>query len=200
MTAVAARSASALAALVIGLAACPGPNAPPSEDPMTAHCAPDPLVTLFLPRLPGTAKAEPLLTELVADWRREAGDDPDAADILALLQDELDAALAPLAPAERLDHVFAEVIDRRLRQLSRRSWAAGKGLAEGRLGDEAARTEGRAVLAATEALAPEVRAVQGPLALSLRQALEDVLLEGLYLVERKAMSRRFAELFAPDAP
>lgn len=165
----------------------------------SSPATPDPLVAQLASELPEGPRGRALLAELVADWRREAGDDADAADILEVLEGELRGAFAELGPAARLERVNAEVIDRRLRALSRRSWAAGQGLADGRLDDQAARAEGQVILAELEALRPQVDAVADPLAASLRQALEDVLLEGLYLVEREAMSRRFEELFPPDA-
>ena len=91
------------------------------------------------------------------------------------------------------------MLDRRLRVLSRRALAAARGLLE-QGADDAARTEGAAILREAERISPELASVEAARAVSLRQALEDVVLEGLYLVERKAMSRRFQELFEAGAP
>jgi hypothetical protein len=187
-----------LLCIVLVLSACRATSAPSGDLLMTdSHFTTDPLVETILPRLLADPRARPLLDELVRDWRREAGDDPDAAEILALLQTDLEVAFTAQTPTACLERVFAEVVDRRLRVLARRSWAAGSKLAKGTLDDDSARIEGRAVLTAADALVADVRAVTGSLSESLRQALEDVLLEGLYLVERKAMSRRFQEIFHP---
>ncbi|TNF24774.1 MAG: hypothetical protein EP329_24355, partial [Deltaproteobacteria bacterium] len=103
---------------------------------MTEDNAVDPLVTELLPRFAEAERTRPLLVELVADWRREAGDDPDADEIIAVLHEELEAAVAPLSASERADHLVAEVLDRRLRVLSRRTWAAAQGLRAGTLADD----------------------------------------------------------------
>jgi|GEM_PF-2934176 len=166
--------------------------------PSTA--VPEPLVADLLPRFSDPERARPLLTELVADWRREAGDDPDANEIVAVLREELENTVKPLSPAERDEHLVAEVLDRRLRVLSRRTWAAATGLQAGTLDDAAVRAEGRAVLAAAEALSPQIDAVGSDAQVGLRRALEDVVLEGLYLAERGVMSHRFTDLFGADTP
>jgi hypothetical protein len=161
-------------------------------------------VVELLGQLPDGERSRALLDELVADWRREAGDDPDAEAIRDTLEDEARAAFRGATPRERLDWVHAEVLDRRLRVLSRRALMAARGLLDGSLEDAAVRAEGRAILSELERLSPELQDLQKRQPTRdttwLQQALEDVLLDGLYLVERQAMSRRFAELFGAEAP
>lgn len=152
-------------------------------------------VQRFAALLPEGPRSRALMAELVGDWRREAGHGADSDEVVAVLEDEADAAFGRMSTTERLDWVWAEVLDRRLRVLSRRALAVARDLVDGRAEDAWARAEGRAILSAAEGVSGELAGVAAPYLPALRQALEDVVLEGLYLAERGAMSRRFQEIF-----
>jgi hypothetical protein len=118
--------------------------------------------------------------------------------VLAILRGDLERDLQPLAPRERLVLLEAEVLDRELRALSNESFALGKQLVDGKVGDDEAKTRGRTLLSRVEALAPKVDAITiEARRVALRRQVEDTLLEALYAVERKAMSPRLSR-YAQD--
>lgn len=137
------------------------------------------------------ARGDELLAELCRDWVREAGSSGKADDVLAILRDDLARATGGLGPRERLAVLEAEVLDRRLRVLSRQSLALGKEVVDRAVDDATARERGKALLEKAEALSPEIDAIAAtdrrP---ALRRQLEEIVLEALYAVERKAMSAR----------
>jgi len=140
---------------------------------------------------PGRARGLELARVLADDWLREAGDNELSQQVIELLRTELLAAASPLAPEARLDLLEAEVIDRELRPLSFESYELGKAVIDGTVIDAAATTRGREILARVEALGPRVRALlDAGRRRVLQRRLEEVMLEGLYAVERKAMSHR----------
>jgi 2-oxoglutarate dehydrogenase complex dehydrogenase (E1) component-like enzyme len=137
---------------------------------------------------------EALLLQLCRDWLAEAAGSKLPDDVLRILRQDLERDLGGLGPQERLAVLEAEVLDRELRALSRESYALGQEIIDHRIADAAARQRGERILAATQALAARVQAISSPARRGpLRHQLEEVMLEGLYAVEHKAMSSRLAQ-------
>lgn len=65
----------------------------------------------------------------------------------------------PLALRERLVLPEAEVLDRELRVLSNESFALGKQIGNGKVGDDEAKSRRRSLLGRVEALSPKVDAI-----------------------------------------
>lgn len=138
-----------------------------------------------------------LVVELVADWRREAGDDKDSADVIALLRGELSDKLAAAraqGPDTGLEILRAEVYDRRARALSRRSFALGKAVIDGAIADADARTRGQQILDEVKALQVQIRALKNPDRVRvLTNDLQEVSLEATFAIARGATSRRLGD-------
>lgn len=140
---------------------------------------------------PGRARGLELARVLADDWLREAGDNELSQQVIELLRTELLAAASPPAPDARRDLLEAEVIDLELRPLSFEGYELGKAVVDGAVIDADATARGREILARVEALGPRVRALwDAERRRALQRRLEEVMLEGLYAVERKAMSHR----------
>ncbi|HEX8108375.1 MAG TPA: hypothetical protein VF516_11640 [Kofleriaceae bacterium] len=135
-----------------------------------------------------------LAGDLAADWRREAGNDKDAADVLALLRSELATKLTAArghASDANLEVLRAEVYDRRARALSRRSLALGKAVIDGAIDDAAGRRDGEQILREVAVLARQVHALHDPERVRvLSAALQEVSLEASFAVARGPTSRR----------
>jgi hypothetical protein len=141
------------------------------------------------------ARAE--LSELAADWLREAGNDRDAAEILALLRTEFHEKLDGKSPMERRDIVRWQSVERRLRRLSVQSYALGKKVVDGTIADDQARTEGEALMAASDAITARWKAIVDPQAkANIQRDLGEVQMEALYAIEKKAMSLRLGRYAA----
>lgn len=137
------------------------------------------------------AEARVELSELAADWLREAGNDSDTAAVLALLRQEFHEKVAGKSPAARRDIVRWLSVGRRVRRLSVQSYALGKKVVDGTILDERARAEGEALIAATDALAGRWKSIVDPQAKeNLQREIQEVRMEALYAVEKKAMSLR----------
>ena len=145
------------------------------------------------------ARGRALLGSLLPYWEAEARAGGDQAEqVLAILRGDLERDAGPLAPRERLGLLEAEVLDRELRALSNESFALGKQIVDGAVGDDEAKRRGRALLGRVEALSPKVDAIAiEARRVPLRRQVEDTLLEALYAVERKAMSPRLSR-YAQD--
>jgi hypothetical protein len=140
------------------------------------------------------ARGRALLGRLLPYWLDEArAGGEHAADVLAILRGDLERDVQPLAPAERLVLLEAEVLDRELRALSSESFALGKEVVDAKVADDEARRRGRALLDRVAALSPRVDAITiEARRVVLRRQVEEVLLEALYAVERRAMSLRLS--------
>jgi hypothetical protein len=145
------------------------------------------------------ARGRALLGRLLPYWLDEARAGGDqAAEVLAILRGDLERDVQPLAPRERLVLLEAEVLDRELRALSNESFALGKQVVDGKVGDDDAKRHGRTLLGRVEALSPRVDAITiEARRVVLRRQVEEVLLEALYAVERQAMSLRLSR-YAQD--
>jgi hypothetical protein len=141
------------------------------------------------------ARAE--LSEMAVDWLREAGTDKDAPAILDLLRREFAPQLAGKSPEQRRDVVRSASLERCVRRLSAQSYALGQKIIEKKISAEEARREGEALMAASDALAPRWQAIVDANAkANLQRQIQDVRLEALYAVERKAMSVRLSRYAA----
>jgi len=152
----------------------------------------------MVPAAPGQRlERRMLVVELVADWRREAGNDKDSADVIALLRRELSDKLAGAhaqGPDAGLEVVRAEVYDRRARTLSRRSFALGKTVIDGAIADADARIRGQQILDEVKALQPQIRALKNPDRVRvLTNDLQEVSLEASFAIARGATSRRLSD-------
>lgn len=161
----------------------------PSAEELSRELAPQ-----VLEGVTGDARTEGerLLTDLARDWLEEARVQAVVAhDVLRILRDDLIEATRGQGAAERLTVLRANLLDRRVGALSRRSFALGKQVVDGAVPDDEARREGRAILADVDVVAPLVRAIgDDRLRRPLDARLQDVMLEALYAVERRAMSLR----------
>lgn len=141
------------------------------------------------------ARAE--LAELAADWLREIGEDADAPAVLALLRKELLERIAGRSPAERRDILRWQSLQRRVRRLSVQSYALGQQVVDGTIPPEQARAEGERIIAAIDGLAPRWQGVVDAQAkATLQRDIQEVRMEALYAVERKAMSVRLGRYAA----
>jgi hypothetical protein len=137
------------------------------------------------------------LSAMAADWLREAGSDADAPAILDLLRREFTEQLAGKSAEQRRDVVRSASLERRVRRLSAQSYALGQKIIEKKISAEEARREGEALMAATDALAPPWQAIVDENAkANLHRQIQDVRMEALYAVERKAMSARLSRYAA----
>jgi hypothetical protein len=136
-------------------------------------------------------EAAQLLVELVADWAREANSDGDPQSVLVVQRKDLDAALHGKTGPELLGCLRVEVAQRKINRLSAASWALGSGLIDGRITQQAAHDQGLALMADTDAVLRELDNISDAEANKrLRRDLNEVRMEALYAVERKAMSLR----------
>jgi hypothetical protein len=146
-------------------------------------------------------EATSLVPQLAAAWAAEARTNPEPDAVYAILRSDLDKALAGASPAARLDRLRVEVYGRQADALSRRSFDLGKRIIDGKVADPDARKEGQAVLSDAEALSPRVTTIADADAKRrIQQQVQDSAMEGLYAVERKAMSirlNRYAQQAAP---
>lgn len=137
------------------------------------------------------------LAEMAADWLREAGSDKDAGEILDELRREFSEQLAGKTAQQRRDVVRAVSLERRVRRLSAQSYALGQKIIEKKVADDEARREGEALMSAIDALAPRWQAIaDGDAKANLQRQIDDVRMEALYAVERKAMSARLSRYAA----
>jgi hypothetical protein len=82
-------------------------------------------------------------------------------------------------------------LTRRIGQLGMRSYELGSQLVDNRIDASEARTQGESLLREVDELTPEVKAIQDSDAQRrLMRDLNEVRMEALYAVERKAMSLR----------
>ncbi len=155
---------------------------------------------------PWMSQGEALVPTLADDWLREAGAAPDPTAVLTILRDDLAGAVAGGEPEDRLDRLRHEVLIRRVRAAGRRSFDLAKQAIDGAIDDNAARAAGEDLITELHALSLEVRTQEDPQSVRvLTTALEPAQLEALYLLERKAMSRRLdsyarSKGAAPDSP
>lgn len=155
----------------------------------------DPLVDKWLASFPATDANTQLLVTLIADWRREAGNDAISAQVIAIKEGDFKSALESRSASEREAFLHASVLDASLRELERRSLAAGKALKAQTLSEEAAKAEGKALLEAAQALRTQLKALPSDETHSTLHQLGNLEMEALYLIERKLMSRRYQEIF-----
>lgn len=141
---------------------------------------------------PDLARGRALLRRLAADWLAEARAGGALSEqVLSILRGDLERDAQPLAPGDRLVLLDAEILDRELRVLGNASFALGKQIIDGEVDDATARDRGRAILSNVEATARKVDTITlEPSRVALRRQVEEVMLEALYAVERKAMSPR----------
>ena len=84
-----------------------------------------------------------------------------------------------------------------MRRLSAQSYALGQKIIEKKIATEEARREGEAMMAAVDTLAPRWQAIVDANAKAdLHRQIQDVRMEALYAVERKAMSARLSRYAA----
>jgi hypothetical protein len=134
-------------------------------------------------------EAQQLLGALVADWSREADTAP--VDVRTIQRQELAEAGRGKSPREKLDLLRSEVTKRRINRLSGQSYALGSQIVDGKIDLAAARTQGKALLEAVDALNSDVKAIQDAgVQRRLQRDLNEVRMEALYAVEHKAMSLR----------
>lgn len=139
-------------------------------------------------------ETDALIDELLDDWQREAGEDADAPAILALLRSEFLDAVRARDAARRHEVLLEHVLDRRIRRLSVRSLDLGRRVIEHAVTDEQARNQGEALMSAAQNIAPRIRELGDAEAVArLGRDLQEVTLEALYAIERKAMSRRLQD-------
>ena len=150
----------------------------------------EPLVTVGMPEMQ-RSRAHTQLDALITDWLREAGDDETTADTIDILREELEAKIAAASPAERLQVLEIETLQRRVRALSRESFELGKKLVDGAIARDAAGEQGQALMERADALGKEVAALNSAEAgEQLARELQEISLEALYAIEKKAMSLR----------
>lgn len=137
-------------------------------------------------------RARPLLEELARDWLREANksDRPDR--VLDILCEDFDEILGDAEGEELLSLLLAQVLERRSRSLSVRSFALGKAVLQAKVHEAEAQSQGKSLLEESDVLTREIVALGdgNPLKAQLERRLQDVRLEALYAIERKAMSLR----------
>lgn len=151
--------------------------------------------------IPDAARVRSLLDELVSDWYREAGNDSDAPDVIALLRKELDAALADKPAAVRMEIVRAAVLDRRVRRLGVQTLALGKQLIDGTIAQEDARAQGESLMKQIEEVAAEVRTLaDAGVRARLARDVQEASMEALYAIEGKAMSHRLSHYARDTQP
>ena len=139
----------------------------------------------------GRPDAGELVDELVDDWQREAGDGADAPAILALLRREFLDQAAARDEARRHDLLLEHMLDRRIRRASVRSWELGRRVVDGTIAADQARDQGEALMNVAKDIAPRIRELaDAEVVARLQRDLQEVTLEALYAIERKAMSRR----------
>lgn len=137
------------------------------------------------------AEAAPLVHELVADWAREANSASDPQSVLAIQRADLDEALRDKHGSDRLTVLRVATLERAIRRLSVKSFALGTAVVDKRTTPDTARAEGQALMAETDALLPRLQAIgDADAAKRLRRDLNEVRMEALFAVERKAMSLR----------
>lgn len=207
----ATRAPGALAlavALVLSAAAgcdrsSPRPE-PAREPPVTGQASTGPLdraavaadvSARWLAGLVGRERAEgaALVDELVASWADEADTDADPRAVNAIQRQDLDAAGVGAPPAERLRTLRIVVLARLVTRLRVRTYALGRAIIDGEVARADAPARGRPLLAEAEQLAARLQAAgDAAQQASIRQGLEDALLEALFAIEGKAMSGRLS--------
>lgn len=138
------------------------------------------------------------LDTLLADWDREAGDGELRDQVLDVLRDELLGELQSADPEDRADILHREAVERQVRALGRATLAAGRATLAGALSRDEGKVQGEALMARAREVRQAVEAL--PLGEARTQLLERVgeaELEALYVVERKAMSRRLGREAGP---
>ncbi len=138
---------------------------------------------------------------LVADWAREADGTPDPAAVHRFQREDLGARLAGRQGTARLDAFRAHVLARRVDRLGARTFALGRAILDGSVGDDEARTQGEALRREADGLAAPLRELPPDPALEpTRRALADAAVEALFAIERGAMSPRLAREQGGGAP
>jgi hypothetical protein len=136
-------------------------------------------------------KGMALLRELMQDWLREAGDDKDTPVVCRILREDYVQLVEGLPPEARLHVLQGQVLDRRVRALSVRSWSLGTQAVDGTIDAARCRAQGVTLLEEADAILPSLRDLPDrELGARLERDLEEVRLEALYAIERKAMSHR----------
>ena len=137
------------------------------------------------------AEAAPLVKELAADWAREANSASEPQSVLAIQRADLDESMRDKHGSDRLTVLRVETLQRAINRLSVRSFALGTALVDKRTTPEAARPQGQALMAETDALLPRLHAIGDvDAAKRLQRDLNEVRMEALFAVEGKAMSLR----------
>jgi hypothetical protein len=148
-----------------------------------------------------TADDRARLEWLVADWAREADGAPDPAAVHRFQREDLDARLAGREGAARLDAFRAHVLARRVDRLGARTFALGRTILDGSVGDEEARSHGEALRRDADGLAAELgELAPDPSLEPTRRALADAAMEALFAIDRQAMSPRLAREQSGGAP
>ncbi|MFO0747349.1 MAG: hypothetical protein U1F43_17030 [Myxococcota bacterium] len=136
-------------------------------------------------------RARGLLRELLSQWAYEAGAHEGSDAIYDILEQDLRTEIAGKGADQRFDVLWGNVLTRRLRDVSGATFALGQRVIDGTVADAEAKARGRELLSQTEVLAAEVRTiVDGERRLVLERQVQDAMLEALYAIEGKAMSRR----------
>jgi hypothetical protein len=137
-----------------------------------------------------------LLTELVADWAREADKDADPESINKFQREELKERDA----GSRLVVLRGLTAEWQVRRIGARAFALGSAVVDDKIDRDAAVAQGKALLAEVEALAKRVRAIgDATVEARLSRDLNDAMLDALYAVERKAGSLRLGRYAADRA-
>ena len=148
-----------------------------------------------------TAADRARLEWLVADWAREADGAPDPAAVHRFQCEDLDARLAGREAAARIDAFRAHVLARRVDRLGARTFALGRSILDGSMGDEEARSQGESLRREADELAAELgELTPDPSLEPTRRALSEAAMEALFAVERQAMSPRLAREQGGGAP
>jgi hypothetical protein len=138
--------------------------------------------------------SDALVDELLDDWQREAGEDAHAPAILALLRREFLDQAGARDETGRHELLLEHVLDRRIRRASVRSLNLGRRVMDGAIESEQARSEGEALMSEAKEIAPLIRELgDSEVVARLQRDLQEVTLEALYAIERKAMSRRLMD-------
>lgn len=140
---------------------------------------------------------DPLVAELAADWRREAGDDEISASIYEVLAEDLDRDALLCPPDEHVSLLSALVLERRSRAISVESLQLG--LAAARAGDDrsALQAAADALHARHDALLGDARTLdESERRDAMIDALQAVFLEITFVKSGGAMSPRLARAIA----
>jgi hypothetical protein len=185
---------------LIGALACAAPK-PRAErvKPMSQKLDQARLVAELAPTWASADEKEgrQLLTELIADWAREADKDEDPASINKFQRQELEQRGAGKDARGKLVALRGLTVEHLVRQLGARTYKLGCAVVDGTVPREEAVKQGKALMAEVEALAPRARSVGDPeVEARLQRDLGDASLEALYAVEQKAASLRLGRYAA----